>query len=133
MYLNGEYVAQHRDVAIKLFKKASRDHAQAKDNLGLGFENDWSTEPDIDSAITMYKMAGDNGYILGWHHLGALYENGLAPQMEPDVDRAVKWYIAAAERDLTHSRAKLLELGRLPEHLQVQASQVDQQISIAKR
>ncbi|MFC1674031.1 tetratricopeptide repeat protein [Pseudomonadota bacterium] len=116
MYLNGEYVAQNREVAFKLFLKASETHAQAKDNLAQCHEKGWGTPQDGDKAIAMYIKAGEQGYILGWHHLAQLYEQGRAG-VPADLDKAVEWYIKAAEKSFTKSRRKLVNLGRLPDHL----------------
>jgi len=116
MYLNGEYVAQNRDVAFKLFLKASGDHAQAKDNLGQCYENAWGTDRDIEQAIKSYQLSGDDGYILGWFHLAQLYEKDY-PKSPQNIDKAVKWYTKAALKKLTKARIRLAELGRLPPEL----------------
>ena len=116
MYLNGEYVVQNRDVAFRLFKKASTTHSQAMDNLGQCFENGWGTKRDISRAINMYTLAGDNGYLRGWYHLGKLYEKGY-PGTPRDIEKAVEWYIKAAERKEVQSIKRLRRLKRLPAHL----------------
>ena len=116
MYLNGEYVVQNRDVAFRLFKKASTTHSQAMDNLGQCFENAWGTKRDIRRAINMYSLAGDNNYLRGWFHLGQLYEKGY-PDTPRDIEKAVEWYIKAAERKEAQSIKRLKRLKRLPAHL----------------
>lgn len=117
MYLNGEYVVQNRDVAFRLFKKASATHSQAMDNLGQCFENGWGTKRDIRRAINMYSLAGDNSYMRGWYHLGQLYEKGY-PKVPRDIEKAVEWYTKAAERKEPQSIKRLKRLNRLPAHLE---------------
>lgn len=116
MYLNGEYVVQNRDVAYRLFQKASTTHSQAMDNLGQCFENGWGTDRNIRRAVNMYTLAGDNGYLRGWFHLGKLYEKGY-PGTPRDVEKAVEWYIKAAELKEAQSIKRLKRLNRLPDHL----------------
>jgi len=116
MYSIGDYVVQDRDVAFRLFKRASIKHAHAMDNLGRCYENGWGTPRNINRALEMYTLAGDNGYILGWHHVGQIYEKGY-PGTPKNVDTAVEWYIKAAERKLKKSRNRLNRLGRLPTRL----------------
>ena len=116
MYLNGEYVAQNREIAFKLFEMASAEHAQAKDNLGQCFENGWGVERDIEQAINFYQLAGEEGYVLGYYHLGRLFEKGY-PDTPKDIDKAVEWYIKAAEKDVAKARARLIRLKRLPDSL----------------
>lgn len=117
MYLNGEYVAPNEDIAFKLFLKASLDHLQAQDNLGRCYENGWGVEQDIAKAIDHYTIAGDAGYVLGYFHIGELYERGHPPEYPKSVDKAVNWYIKAAEKKFTRARNRLIELGRLPASL----------------
>lgn len=114
MYLNGEYVAANEDIAFKLFEKAATDHIQALDNLGRCYENGWGVEKDVARAIDYYTMAGDAGYMLGYFHIGELYERGHPPEFPKNVDKAVNWYIKAAEKKFTRARNRLIELGRLP-------------------
>ncbi len=115
MYLNGEYVAQNRTVAFRLFKMASAEHAQAKDNMARSYEKGWGVKKDIKSAIRYFREAGDAGYILGWIHLAQLYEKGLdAPR---NIDKAVVWYTKAAQKNSATARGALLRLGRLPARL----------------
>ena len=116
MYLNGEYVAQNRDVAYRLFKKASSSHAQAMDNLGQCYEKGWGTDRNTTRAVNMYTLSGDNGYIRGWFHLGQLYEKGY-PDVPRDIDKAVEWYTKAAELNENRSFKRLKRLKRLPDHL----------------
>lgn len=116
MYLNGEYVAQNRDVAFKLFEKASGEHAQAKDNMGQCYENGWGVEQDIGQAVNFYQLAGDQGYFLGYYHAGQVYEKGY-PDEPKNIDTAVEWYIKAAEKNFQKARTRLIELRRLPDHL----------------
>jgi len=116
MYLNGEYVTSNHNVAFKLFLKASLNHAQAKDNLAQCYEFGWGTERNIVKAAELYEKAGDEGYILGWFHLAQMYEVGY-DELPKDIDKAVEWYIKAAEGDLGQARTKLAELGRLPPEL----------------
>lgn len=116
MYLNGEYVAQNRSVAFDLFQMASFEHAQAKDNLAQCYENGWGVERNITKAINFYRLAGEQGYILGYYHAGQLFEKGY-PDTPKDEDLAVKWYTMAAERDFTKAHTRLIELRRLPDHL----------------
>jgi len=116
MYLNGEYVVQHRETAFRLFKKASTTHAQAMDNLAQCYENGWGTDRQIKRATNMYQLAGENGYVLGWYHLGKLYEKGY-PDTPRDIEKAVEWYIMAAEKKQKHAIKRLKRLGRLPEGL----------------
>lgn len=116
MYLNGEYVAPNQDVAYKLFLKASATHAQAKDNLAQCYEFGWGTDRDAAKAADMYKNAGDSGYKLGWLHLAQMYETGY-DDLPKDIDKAVEWYIKAAERDVNTARTRLAEMGRLPPQL----------------
>lgn len=116
MYLNGEYVAQNREVAFKLFEKASAEHAQAKDNLGQCFENGWGVEQDIGQAINFYQLAGDAGYFLGYYHAGEIFEKGFADEPK-NIDTAVEWYIKAAEKGLQKARTRLIALRRLPDEL----------------
>lgn len=115
MYLNGEYVAQNRAIAFKLFKKSSAKHAQAKDNMAKSYENGWGVKKSMKNAIRYYREAGDAGYILGWIHLAELYENGRS--VPKNLDEAVKWYIKAAEKNSPTARGALLRLGRLPARL----------------
>lgn len=115
MYLNGEYVAQHRDVAFKLFEMAAAEHAQAEDNLGQCYDNGWGVAKDAEQAIAHYIKAGDAGYILGYHHVAELYEQGRG--VPRDIDKAVEWYIKAAEKKFQRSIDKLTELNRLPPEL----------------
>lgn len=116
MYLNGEYVARHRDVAFKLFEKAAETHAQAKDNLAQCYENGWGVKQDIPMAIDYYQRAGDQGYIAGYFHIGELYEKNH-PGHPKDIEKAVEWYIKAAEKSFTRARSKLIELRRLPDSM----------------
>lgn len=116
MHLNGEYVAQNQETAFKLFEMASPDHAQARDNMAQMYENGWWVDQDIGLAKNFYEIAGDDGYILGWYHLGQLYEKDF-PGTPKDIDMAVEWYIKAAQLGHTQSRTKLAELGRLPPEL----------------
>lgn len=116
MYLNGEYVAQNRSVAFDLFQMASFEHAQAKDNLAQCYENGWGVDRNIDKAINFYRLAGEQGYILGYFHAGQVFEKGY-PDTPKDEDLAVKWYAMAAERDFTKAITRLIELRRLPDHL----------------
>jgi len=116
MYLNGEYVASNQDVAYKLFLKASASHAQAKDNLAQCYEFGWGVERNAVKAADMYQNAGDAGYVLGWLHLAQMYETGY-DDLPKDIDKAVEWHIKAAERDVSASRTRLAELGRLPPQL----------------
>jgi len=117
MYLNGEYVAQNYEIAFKLFQMASANHAQAKDNLGRCYENGWGVDRDIGQAINFYQLAGDDGYVTGYFHIGQLYEKGYPPDTPKDMEKAVNWYIQAAEQDYTQAKTRLIELGRLPESL----------------
>lgn len=116
MYLNGEYVAKNQEVAFKLFEKASGEHAQAKDNLGQCFEHGWGVEQDTEQAVNFYQLAGDAGYVRGYFHAGQLYETGY-PDTPKNIDKAVEWYILAAEKDLKAARDRLIELRRLPDSL----------------
>lgn len=116
MYLNGEYVVQNRDVAFGLFEMASVEHAQAKDNMGQCYENAWGVERDIVRAINFYRLAGEQGYVLGFFHAAQIFEKGY-PGTPKDKDLAVRWYSMAAERNHTKSRKRLIELDSLPEHL----------------
>lgn len=117
MYLNGEYVAPNKDIAFLLFQKASVDHIQALDNMGKCYENGWGTKQDLQLAIDYYTMAGDSGYILGYQHIAEMYEKGYPPKMPASIDKAVEWYIKAAEKKSTRAKNRLIELGRLPQHL----------------
>jgi len=109
MYLNGEYVAVNRKIAFKLFSKAGADHAQAKDNLGQCYENGWGVEPDIEQAVNFFKLAGDEGYRLGYYHLGQLHEEGRggAPVNIPE---AMKWYQIAGEATFARGYHRLGEM-----------------------
>ncbi len=116
MYLNGEYVAANQEVAFKLFLKASVSHAQAKDNLAQCYELGWGVERNAVDAADMYQKSGDAGYAIGWLHLAQMYETGY-DDLPKDMDKAVEWYIKAAERGVSAARIKLAELGRLPPEL----------------
>ncbi|MBL4748091.1 MAG: sel1 repeat family protein [Magnetovibrio sp.] len=113
MYLNGQYVAQNRDIAYQLFKKAGTTHAQAMDNLAQCYQNGWGTVRNIKRAISMYQLAGESGYLLGWFHLGQIYEKGY-PSVPRDFEKAVEWYIKAAEKKQQAAIARLKRLKRLP-------------------
>lgn len=117
MYLNGEYVVKNEDVAFRLFEEASTDHVQALDNLGRCFENGWGVQQDIGQAINFYQLAGDAGYMLGYFHIGQVYEKGYPPDTPKDIDKAVSWYVQAAEKKFNRAKDRLRALGRLPEHL----------------
>lgn len=117
MYLNGEYVAQNREIAFKLFEKAAAEHAQAKDNIGQCFEHGWGTEQDIGQAINFYQLAGDGGYFLGYYHAGEIFEKGYADEPK-NIETAVEWYIKAAENGLQKARTRLIQMRRLPAELQ---------------
>lgn len=116
MYLNGEYVAQNQEMAFKLFEMASPEHAQARDNMAQMYENGWWVDQDIELAKNFYEIAGDDGYIIGWHHLGQLYEKDY-PDEPKDLDMAVEWYTKAAQLNYTPSRTRLAIMGRLPPEL----------------
>ncbi|MBF0247231.1 MAG: sel1 repeat family protein [Alphaproteobacteria bacterium] len=117
MYLKGEYVAENKVIARKLFETASADHTQARDNYAKCLEYGWGGEQDIGQAINFYQIAGEGGYVLGWHHLAQIYDQGRPPEVPRDEDKAVRWYIAAAEKNFARSIERLKQLGRLPDHL----------------
>jgi len=96
MYLNGEYIEKNQKIAFRMFEKAGADHPQALDNLGQCYENGWGVERDIEQAMNFYQLAGDDGYLLGYYHLGQLHEQGRggAPV---NIDEAINWYQIAGE------------------------------------
>lgn len=116
MYLNGDYVGRNREVAFKLFEKASADHQQAKDNVGQCYENGWGVERNAVQALNFYQLAGDAGFILGYFHIAKMYEKGY-PDLPKNMDKAVEYYTLAAEADFNKARTRLIELKRLPDYL----------------
>lgn len=117
MYLNGEYVMKNEEVAFRLFEEASTEHVQALDNLGRCFENGWGVQQDVGQAINFYQLAGDAGYMLGYFHIGQIYEKGYPPDTPKDIEKAVNWYLQAAERNFKRAKDRLRALGRLPENM----------------
>lgn len=96
MYLRGEYVTKNENIAFRLFEKASADHSQAKDNLGQCYENGWGVEADNEQAMNFYQLAGDEGFKLGYFHLGQLHEEGRG-DAPVNIEEAITWYQAAGD------------------------------------
>jgi TPR repeat protein len=64
----------------------------------------------------MYQLAGESGVIKSWHRLGQVYETDQ-PFSPKDIEKAVEWYIKAAEQKYLPSIKRLTRLKRLPEEL----------------
>lgn len=109
MYLNGDYVERNYEVAFELFSLAAADHAQAKDNMGRCFENGWGVDPDPEQAANFYQLAGEEGYKLGYYHLGLLYEEGRGGAVV-NVPEAMHWYEVAGDNQYAQGYFRMGEI-----------------------
>lgn len=109
MYLNGDYVERNYEVAFALFSLAAADHAQAKDNMGRCFENGWGVDAEPEQAANFYQLAGDEGYMLGYYHLGVLYEEGRGGAVV-NVPEALHWYEVAGDNQYAQGYFRMAEI-----------------------
>jgi len=109
MYLNGDYVDRNYDIAFALFSRAAADHAQSKDNMGRCFENGWGVEADPEQAINFYQLAGDEGFKLGYYHLGLLFEEGRGGATV-NVPEALHWYEVAGDNQYAQGYFRMAEI-----------------------
>jgi len=109
MYLNGEFVEKNQAVAFVMFERASAEHAQAKDNLGRCYEHGWGVERDIQQAINFYELAGDEGYKLGYYHLGQLHEEGKNGT-PVNIKEAINWYQTAGDSGFSKGYYRIGEI-----------------------
>jgi len=109
MYLNGEYVEKNQPIAYKMFLRASPHHAQAKDNLARCYEHGWGVPVNLEKAVHFYELAGDEGFKLGYYHLGQLYEKG-GGGVKVDIQKAIEWYQTAGDNAFARGYHRIGEI-----------------------
>ena len=77
---------------------ASQGYHHALSQLGSIYENGHGVERDIDKAVELYIIAGQNGCGYSYHCIGRIYDFGFADVL-PDKEKALKYYKLAMETD----------------------------------
>jgi len=77
---------------------ANQGYHHALSQLGSIYENGHGVERNIDKAVELYTLAGQNGCGYSYYCIGRIYDFGFADVL-PDKEKALKYYKLAMETD----------------------------------
>ena len=109
-FLNGEFVLQDFNKAIKLLEKSAKTDAVANLILGGLYTNGTVIKKDLKKAFQNYEKAGEIGNALASYQVGSFYEKGT--HVNQNDKKAYEWYHKSSTKNFVPAILKLAEYYR---------------------
>jgi TPR repeat protein len=103
LYINkGHHEAYAR--ALEWYRLASKkSFSEAEYRLGRCFMNGWGIHPNMDEALSMFKLSSAHFHPVSMYKVGFLYHYGLSRE-GVDYEKARAWYLKAAQYNVAKAQ-----------------------------
>lgn len=111
LYREGIGVEKNVNEALKYFiTAASEENSFAQYNLGYLYDKGIGMKRNEEKAITMYIKAAEKGNPFAENNLGVIYSNTDYKSVSQDNQKALEWFVRAANQGYTRSQFALSQI-----------------------